>query len=788
MKKISIVLALVFACSWLVAQEKPSYNQSKFKQLYEELPTPNVYRNAAGAPGHEYYQNRADYDMDIRLEDSTQRIYGEETITYYNESPDKLDYLWLQLDQNVREKNSDKYTVETGSMEDMTFENITKALRVFDGGFKIDHVKDASGQDLPYTINRTMMRVDLKEPLKPGKSYKFKVKWWYNINDRDKPQGVSNSGGRSGMEYFSEDDNYIYTIAQFYPRMCAYNEVDGWQNKQFLGRGEFTLTFGDYDVRITVPSDHVLGATGELKNAKEILSSAELSRLEEAKNSDKPVMIVTEDEAIAHESEKATSEKTWKFHADNVRDFGFATSRKYMWDAQGVKFGDRTVLAMSYFPKEANPLWGQYSTAAVAHTLRTYSKFTFDYPYPVAISAHINRIGMEYPMICFNGYRPEADGTYSARTKYGLISVVIHEVGHNYFPMIVNSDERQWTWMDEGLNSFLQYLSESEWEENYPSRRGPAYKITSYMKGDKSGIMPIMTNSESVLQFGNNAYGKPATALNILRETILGREAFDHAFKTYSQRWMFKQPMPADLFRSMEDASGTDLDWFWRGWFFTTDNVDISIDDVKWYQINSMNPEVEKPIAAEQDDKARKYIGNIRNKKAFPERLVDKKPELKDFYNNYDPNKVSTYDKLQYNYLMNQFPEELKELLDTDKNFYEIKFTNVGGLVMPIILEFTYEDGSKEVKRIPAEVWVKNNEEITKIFITDKKVVSMELDPYLETADTDVSNNFWPPKSQPSRYQLFDPQGPGMNPMQLERQIKQLQEEGKIPNGADGEK
>jgi hypothetical protein len=521
-----------------------------------------------------------------------------------------------------------------------------------------------------------------------------------------------------------------------------------------------------------------LGATGELQNAKEVLTPAQRERLEKAKTSAKPVMIVTQEEATENEKDKATEEKTWEFHADNVRDFGFATSRKYLWDAKGVQFGDRTVMAMSYYPKEANPLWGQYSTEAVAHTLKIYSRHTFDYPYPVAISAHINNIGMEYPMICFNGYRPEEDGTYTARTKYGLISVVIHEVGHNYFPMIVNSDERQWTWMDEGLNSFLQYLAESEWQRDYPSRRGPAYKITDYMKGDPSGIMPIMTNSESILQFGNNAYGKPATALNILRESVLGREQFDFAFKTYAQRWMFKQPMPADLFRTMEDASGTDLDWFWRGWFYTTDHVDIALEDVKWFQLNTFNPEVEKPIAKEQDDKARKYIGTENNKRNIPQTKVEQDTSLQDFYNRYDQYEVSAYDQMQYEYLQNQFPDELKEALASEKNFYELHFKNVGGLVMPLILEFTYEDGSTEVQRIPAEVWKKDNEEISKIFVTDKKVTRIELDPYLETADTDMSNNSWPPQSRPSRFQLFEPQRPGMNPMQLEREVKKMQEQG----------
>ncbi|MEL6133099.1 MAG: M1 family metallopeptidase, partial [Bacteroidota bacterium] len=706
----------------------------------------------------------------------------------HNESPDALTYLWLQLDQNVRAKNSDAYKTETGSISDnddqIPFSYLVQQLRIeeFEGGFNIDFVKTTDGKALPFTINQTMMRVDLPEALKPGKSYAFRVKWWYNINDRGKPIG-QRGRGRSGFEYFPEDDNHIYTIAQFYPRMCVYNDVYGWQNKQFLGRGEFTLSFGDYNVRITTPEDHVLGATGELQNMKEVMTAAQRERFEQAKSSSDPVMIVTEEEATEAEKEDAAATKTWEFKAKDVRDFAFASSRKYMWDAQGVKFGDRTVMAMSYYPKESNPLWGMYSTRAVAHTLDVYSKYTFDYPYPVAISAHTAAIGMEYPMICFNGYRPEADGTYSKRTKYGLISVVIHEVGHNYFPMIVNSDERQWTWMDEGLNSFLQYLSEQEWERGYPSRRGPAYKISDYMKGDKSNIMPIMTNSESIFQFGNNAYGKPATALNILRETIMGRELFDFAFKTYSQRWMFKQPSPADFFRTMEDASGTDLDWFWRGWFYTTDHVDMAIEDVNWYRVNSQDPEVEKPLAA--DDREERFIGNQRNKTEIKETLVDRVPSLKDYYNEYDPSKVSILDKLEYNYLMQNLSEEDKELLTLDRNFYEVRFRNVGGLVMPLILEFTYADGSKEVKRIPAEIWRKNSEEIVKTFITQKEVVTIEMDPYLETADTDFSNNYWPPRAEPSRFELFKQQQAGPNPMQIDRRVKELQEQGQLPAGSD---
>ncbi len=645
----------------------------------------------------------------------------------------------------------------------------------FEGGFHIESVTNESGQPMPHVINRTMMRVDLARPLEPGKSVSFKVQWWYNINDRNKV------GGRSGYEYFPEEDNYLYTIAQFFPRMCVYNDIDGWQNKQFLGRGEFTLPFGDYEVKLTVPADHVVGATGVLQNAKSILTSAQRDRVEKAMNStEDPVMIVTPEEALEAEKSRASDTKIWKFHAENVRDFAFCSSRKFIWDAMAVKFGDRTVLAMSYYPKEGNPLWEQYSTRVVAHTLKVYSKYTFDYPYPVAISVHTDRIGMEYPMICFNGGRPEPDGTYSERTKHGMISVIIHEVGHNYFPMIVNSDERQWTWMDEGLNSYLQYLAEQEWDRNYPSRRGPAPNIVDYMKGDKRNITPIMTNSESLLQFGNNAYGKPATALNILRETIVGRELFDYAFKQYAQRWMFKQPSPADLFRTLEDASGTDLDWFWRGWFYTTSHVDIALTDVKWVQLSTQNPEEEKPIAARRAEEGPRYIGDIRNRADIPETVVEADPSMRDFYNSYDPFAVSILDKMQYQAYTERLDEKEKAILGQNLNYYELSFENVGGLVMPIILEFTYSDGTKDVHRIPAEIWRYAQTVISKVFMTEKELVNITLDPFLETADVDRDNNYWPPRVVPSRFELYKRGEPSnfQNPMQQQEMIDRLNNAG----------
>lgn len=760
------------------AQVEESFDQNRFRQMYQELPTPNGYRTASGAPGHMYWQQQADYKMDIYLNDVNQRVSGEETITYHNYSPDALPYLWVQLDQNMMAKNSDSYTTETSKIEErMNMRSLGELEPWFDGGFKLDYVKDAAGKDLPFTVVKTMMRIDLPQPLLPKQSTQIKIKWWYNINDRMK------LGGRSGYEYFAEDGNYLYTIAQFFPRMAVYCDNEGWQHKQFLGSGEFTLPFGNYEVNLTVPADHVVSATGVLQNAKDVLSRDQQARLDKARQErTTPVFIVTADEAKANESSRATTTKTWRFKADNVRDFAFASSRKFIWDAMGVDQTDGSVvMAMSMYPKEGNPLWEMYSTKAVAHTLKWYSHYTFPYPYPVAWSIHTDRIGMEYPMICFNGGRPEKDGTYSERTKYGMISVIIHEVGHNYFPMIVNSDERQWTWMDEGLNTFLQYLSEQQWERDYPSGRGEAQNIVDYMTSDKSTLTPIMANSESILQFGNNAYGKPATALNILRETVMGRELFDFAFKTYANRWKFRHPSPADLFRTMEDASAVDLDWFWRGWFYTTDNVDIALTDVKWYRVNTKDPLVENQISREQQESAPKNISALRNREAIAQTQDEIDRSLRDFYTEYDPLTATVLDQQEYQRVAKDLSEQEKELLAAGKNYYELSFKNEGGLVMPIILMFEYTDGSKEEFRIPAEIWRYNNYEISKVFVTEKEVSQIILDPFLETADTDRSDNYFPAQSQLNRFELFRQRSwnQGENPMQRARKIEQMQQPGK---------
>jgi hypothetical protein len=768
----------------------------KFRQLEELLPTPNEQRTASGAPGRAYWQQRADYVIDAELDDTTQSIAGRATITYHNRSPDALTYLWLQLDANLFAKDSDRRTTTglprpltrpipgnplpgNGPLDSLSFRGLESLLlqETYDSNLRITNVTDANGTPLAHAIVKTMMRVDLPTPLAPGASATFRLAWSYKINN------ARLLSIRSGWEYFEKDKNYLYEIAQWFPRLAVYSDTTGWQHKQYLGTGEFTLEFGDYLVRLTVPHDHIVAGTGVLQNPQDVLTPIQRERLKQAATAEKPVFIVTPEEAKANEAHKPAGKKTWVFRAENVRDFAFASSRKFIWDAMGApdhvtppdlakpgpkgearSYGPR-VMAMSFYPKEGEPLWSKYSTHAIIHTLDIYSKHTFAYPYPVAQSINGPIGGMEYPMICFNGPRPQEDGTYSAATKYGLISVVIHEVGHNYFPMIVNSDERQWTWMDEGLNSFVQFLAEQAWQKDYPSRRGEPRDIVSYMTS--ANHVPIMTNSESIAELGSNAYHKPAVALNVLRETVLGRELFDHAFKAYAERWMFKRPFPADFFRTMEDASGVDLDWFWRGWFYTTDHVDVSIETVKMIALDSRDPEVEK--AKQKADKAARPRTVTQQRNESLPRRIDRYPELSDFYNSFDEFAVTPADKRRFEELVKALEREKNNpaLLKTARNFYVVDFANVGGLVTPLILKVDYTDGTTEELRIPAEVWRFNSQKVSKLLFTPKEIKSLQIDPHEETADADLENNHWPRRPLKSRFQLFqsDRERPG-NPMQ----------------------
>ena len=734
--KIVLTFFCLFSIHFVFAQEPVKW-QGKFEQLGTTLPTPNEYRTGSGSPGPRYWQQKADYQISVELNDDNQSISGSETITYHNNSPETLKYLWLQLDQNVLAKDNLKNQTKRNSLRDSTpakFVAESLDLYDFDGGYKIKSVKDASGKALPFTINQTMMRVDLFQPLAPGQKYSFQIEWSYNIGDRMKDDE------RSGLEFFPEDGNYVYTIAQFFPRMCVFDDVNGWQNKQFLGQGEFALPFGDYMVKITVPSDHIVAATGTLQNSKDVLTKTENERFEKAKTSfDKPVIIVTQAEATQKEKTKSKTKSTWEFHATNVRDFAFASSRKFIWDAQSVKVGSYTPLAMSFYPKEGNPLWEKESTLAVKNTLEVYSRMTIDYPYPVAISVHAADIGMEYPMICFNFGRPQKNGSYSASTRTRMIGVIVHEVGHNFFPMIINNDERQWTWMDEGINSFVQLVTELERYPNDNWNRGLPTGLVPYMKGDKSIQRPLMTNSEQIIEFGAEQYQKAATAMYILRETVMGKELFDKSFKEYAERWAFKHPMPADFFRTMEDASAVDLDWFWKGWFYTTDYVDQSVEDVKWFTLRNEQTKMEKQVSAKKGEVGSGSAKNERTDFSGGPEPISVLPTDERFYDEY---RARIDDKEVINKLQN-------------KNIYEVKLNNKGGLVMPVIIEWTFTDGSKEIDRIPAEIWRTNESTITKVFVKNKEVVNMTLDPLKETTDINTSDNVFPKRRTDSKFDQF---------------------------------
>ena len=752
-----LTIALSVSGSWLTAQNiknNPESNHgNRFEQLGTILPTPSPYRTASGAPGGAYWQQRADYEIDVKLDEANLSIIGTETVTYHNNAPESLTYLWLQLDENQHDPNNEvNYFDENKIGEPLTDQSL-KSLKTKENyaglGDKIDAVTDGLGKPLKFTVNGTMMRVDLLSPLPSKGKFKFIVKWHYKMINR------MEYGGRGGYEYFPEDGNHLFTMTQWYPRMCVYSDFQGWQNKQFTGRGEFALAFGNFKVRMTVPADHLVCATGQCQNYQQVLSPDRYSRWQKAQNVKEPLEIALLEEAKSAEKSKSTATKTWVFKADSVRDFAWGSSRKFIWDAMPVVCEGKRVMCMSFYPKEAYGLYRKYSTKVVAHTIKTYSKYTIPYPYPVAQSIEASN-GMEYPMICFNFGRTEKDGTYAEGTKNGMILVIIHEVGHNFFPMIINSDERQWSWLDEGLNTFVQYLTEREFDANYPSGRGPAYKMVDYMRLPKNQLEPIMTNSENIIGFGPNAYGKPATALNILRETVMGRELFDYAFREYCRRWAFKHPEPADFFRTMEDASAVDLDWFWRGWFYDIEPVDVSLDTVKIWSINKgMKVPVRidtitsapKPVEAE-------YITTIRNREAGIIPLIEKDTTLRDFYFHYKvPTDIVKETRNRY--------ENLSEMPDSIYKKYEghyiieMKFTNKGGLVTPLIIKFNYSDGTSEIERISAYIWRKNEKEVTKTFLKEKKVISVQIDPYRETADINEKNNTFNIKAEPSRFELF---------------------------------
>ena len=753
-----ICLGMLCLSAVTALSQSTSNHGNKFEQLGAMLPSPNTYRNVDGSPGPAYWQQRVDYEIECVLDEKLQQLRGKEQITYHNQSPSTLTYLWLQLDENEHSAASDKHKMDSRQISQVMSENQLRMLepwRELDKyGDKIIAITDENGDSLTYMINQTMMRVELPHPLKPGDQFVFNISWYYNLIDRMN----TTSWGRGGYEYFEKDGNSLYTIVQWYPRLCAYTDEAGWQTKQFVGRGEFALTFGNFLVKMTVPEDHIVGATGECLNYAQVLSPAQNQRWKEAQAATAPVEIVTLDEARKAEKNKnVTGTKTWIYKADNVRDFAWTSSRKFIWDAMPHYNEDgKRAMCMSYYAKEAYPIYSRFSTKAVAHTLKVYSKYAIPYPYPSAISVEAAN-GMEYPMICFNPGRAEEDGTYTEHSKNDAISTIIHEVGHTYFPMIINSDERQWAWFDEGINSFMQFLAECEWDPDYPHWFGPTDVITGYMGQPKNNLEPIMTNSENLVNYFANAYMKPSCALNILRETVMGREKFDYAFKTYCTRWAFKHPTPADFFRTMEDASGIDLDWFWRGWFYSIDAVDISLDSIKWYKVDlEQNPQREEYISTHRAEPPADHVSRTRNNEAGMKYAIDEDPGLRDFYVDYKPwegkDSVTTTTTWLYD---KTFTEKEKKEQFGDNNYYELFFSNKGGLVMPVIIEWTYADGTKEIEKVPVEIWRKNENNFRKVFVKNKEVTGIVIDPYKETADTDIANNNWPVKELPSRFEVY---------------------------------
>ncbi|MBO6846531.1 MAG: M1 family metallopeptidase [Maricaulis sp.] len=792
MRSLSIIALAASVVSFSLADAQPIRQTSSdwrdaFRQLEDEdWPSPNRERRATGAPGPDYWQQDVDYDIDVHLNERTDILTATETVTYTNNAPDTLDFLWFLLDQNRFRPDSMANVTATagnGAPEGTSAYGMRRRQMIEDNGygFNITAVTDANGEAMDYTIVDTLMRIDLDDALETGDSVTFTIEWNYRLIE------ALRVGGRAGKECFEATDDTgadcIFQVAQWFPRAAVFSDYEGWHNKVFLGAGEFGLEFGDYNVSITVPQDFIVAATGELTNGEDVLTQAQRDRLEEARTADEPVFIVTPAEARANERRGTRSEATWEFFAANVRDFAFAASRKFIWDAQGIEQdgeGDAPdlVMAMSFYPNESEPLWSTFSTRAVEHTLNVYNDFAFPYPYPTAQSVAGPVGGMEYPMITFNGGtygRPVADDdgnlTYSRRARNGLIGVIIHEIGHIYFPMVVNSDERQWTWMDEGLNSFLEYQAERQWEEDWFARRGDPHSAITYMTS--SNQMPIMTQSDSIRQFGWNAYGKPTVALNILRETIMGRELFDEAFRTYSRRWRFKRPTPYDFFRTMEEVSGMDLDWFWRGWFYSTDHVDISIDNVTEGTFNTQDPEIEnareRALDAERGE-SRTQAHNIAEGIRF---YSDDNPEVVDFYSTRDRHTVTNRERETYERFRDGLEDYEREILDSGDRIYYIELSNQGGLVMPVILEFTFANGETELVRIPAEVWRYNPANITWSYITDRQVVSVELDPLYETADADRTDNHYPPRIEPTRLELYrSGQGSSSNMMSdLDRRV-----------------
>lgn len=742
-------------------QSKGEYEDA-FRQFEgEDWPTPNVYRTATGEPGPQYWQQKVDYVIDVTLDEANRSLTGSERVTYHNNSPQTLTSLWLLLDANGYSATAiDRVTESAGSADTYGFfEAIQTVLyQSFDGSFRDIRVTDARGRALNFMVNQSLMRIDLPQPLKPGETFVFNLAYVMPIPSGDL------TGARAGHECFKASDggeDCIFQLAQWFPRLTAFSDYEGWHQQQYLG-SEFPLEYGDYQVSITVPADHVVAATGVLANDAQVLTAEQRRRLAQARTATDPVYIVNPAEAAAAELGSVPGTRTWTFRASNVRDFSWASSRKFIWDAMGVPNRDPevpVVMAMSFYPSEARPLWDQMSTRAVAHALEVYGEATFPYPYPVAQSVNGPVGGMEYPMITFNGARPQRapDGTAQRMedVKYALAGVIIHEIGHIWFPMTINSDERQWVWMDEGINTFVEFQASKLWDADFDASGEARGGIIRHMLSENQ--QPLMTNAQSLTNYGYEGYVKPGVALTVLRETVMGRELFDRAFAEYGRRWKFKRATPYDFFRTMEEVSGMDLDWFWRGWFYSTDHVDISLDDVKLATLQQPGQAGGaggggQQGPAEPEGPPPPSITVLADRAEGRVPLVERMPELANPTDEGSAEFPIT-DEQRRTWAAakdGQYDAIVAQARNFQGHIYSLTFSNVGGVVMPIIVRFTYDDGTTETVKIPAEIWRRNNRQVIWRHVTDKTVASVMVDPMQQTADADVANNAWPRATAPA--------------------------------------
>ncbi|WP_080237800.1 M1 family metallopeptidase [Spirosoma rigui] len=564
MKKIAIWAGLWLVSLTTFAQTAGSkYDPlALFHPLFNMQPG-NDYRTGSGAPGPRYWQNRADYQINVTLDDQQNTITGEVTIAYKNNSPETLSYLWLQLDQNAFSDTS--RAAKTTPVSGGRFGNLG-----FAGGLTIKSVTTDQGKAkfnaTPYEITDTRMQVRLPEAVKPGGDVKVKVAYSFKIPEY----------GSDRMGQLKRKDGIIYEIAQWYPRMCVYDDIEGWNVLPYLGAGEFYLEYGDYEYNVTVPWDHIVAGSGELLNPNDVLTAEQIKRLAQARQSDKTVMIRSKDEVTnADTRPKKSGMLTWKFRCLNTRDVAWASSRAFVWDAAKMNLpSGKPALAQSMYPAESatNDSWNR-STEYVKGCVEFYSKYLYEFSYPVATNIAGIVGGMEYPGIIFCDHKDKRDA---------LWGVTDHEFGHNWFPMIVGNNERKFPWMDEGFNTFINTLSTANFNKGeYDRERGTMHDIAPALF---SPVEPIMTipDVQQPRALGILAYYKPGMGLKLLRESILGPERFDFAFKHYVDRWAFKHPTPYDFFRSMEDGAGEDLGWFWRGFFYETWKLDQGMKDVKY--------------------------------------------------------------------------------------------------------------------------------------------------------------------------------------------------------------